>query len=316
MAKRTRIGILGIGAVGGYLGGLLADHYAGSDDTTIVFISKPATAEILRKKGLMLVNPSGDTRVVYAHEVICPGDEAEALDYLLCTVKSYDLQESLAQARNYVSDKTVIIPFLNGVDAEETIRSVYPLNPVAGGCIYLVSRLLGPGQVKETGNIHSLYFGSDHTEREKLLRLKSIFDKAGIECYLSENITRTVWEKFFFTAGMANATSYFNENIGEVLANKEHKALMRALLEELKEIADKKQIVFDGDIVKEVIAKMEKLNPESTSSMHSDFIKGGRTEYLSITGYAVKLGDELHVSTPVFDQIFNALQQRDQLSSS
>ena len=55
---------------------------------------------------------------------------------------------------------------------------------------------------------------------------------------------------------------------------------------------------------------MESLPFESTTSMHSDFQKGGRTEYISITGYAVKLGDDLGIDTPLFDRILQDFEKR------
>jgi 2-dehydropantoate 2-reductase len=46
----TRIGILGLGGVGGYFGGLLAKAYAESDQFEIVFIARGETKKQLQSQ--------------------------------------------------------------------------------------------------------------------------------------------------------------------------------------------------------------------------------------------------------------------------
>jgi 2-dehydropantoate 2-reductase len=48
---------------------------------------------------------------------------------------------------------------------------------------------------------------------------------------------------------------------------------------------------------------MRKLPFETTSSMHNDFQKGGKTEYQSITEYITNLGNQFNIPTPHFDNI-------------
>ena len=44
---KTRIGILGLGGVGGYFGGLLAKAYAKSDSIEIIFIARGETLKVV-----------------------------------------------------------------------------------------------------------------------------------------------------------------------------------------------------------------------------------------------------------------------------
>ena len=61
--SRIRIGILGIGAVGGYFGGLLAHKYFNSETIEIIFIARPKTAEIIRKVGFKLITPEKEYQI-------------------------------------------------------------------------------------------------------------------------------------------------------------------------------------------------------------------------------------------------------------
>ena len=232
------------------------------------------------------------------------------LDLLICAVKSYDLEESMATFGDCITQNTIILPLLNGIDAKDRIKKMYPRAQVIDGCVYLVSRRVEPGVIRELGNIHKMYFGADDVERSRLLRMEELFANAGIDCELSADIRQTIWQKYIFTAAMASLTSYLDMTTGSILANPEHRQLMVGLLAELKQIADREQVFFPGDIIADTIKKMESLPFESTTSMHSDFQKGGRTEYLSITGHAVKLGDDLGIDTPLFDRILLDFEKR------
>ena len=52
---KTRIGILGMGGVGGYFGGLLAKAYAESDAVEIIFIARGETQKTIAQNGLKII---------------------------------------------------------------------------------------------------------------------------------------------------------------------------------------------------------------------------------------------------------------------
>ncbi|MDP2387827.1 MAG: 2-dehydropantoate 2-reductase [Bacteroidota bacterium] len=300
--KKTRIGILGVGGVGGYFGGLLAERYFNSADVEVIFIVRPSSEKIIKEKGLKLITPQNE-KIIFPSLVTSKPDEIGELDYLICTVKSYDLAESLIPLKNSVKRDTILLPLLNGVDSKEIIKTIFPEAVVLDGCVYIVSRLIEPGVVKETGNIHTLYFGSEKTDQPGLKQLERLFLDAGIECFLCDTITSTVWEKFIFISSIASLTSYLNLTIGAILSDGMHKQTLLILLKELKLIADARSIGLQDDVIEKTLKKMGKLPFETTSSMHSDFKKGGKTEYRSLTEYVVKCGNELNIETPGFDRI-------------
>src|ERR1700750_3442994 len=113
---KTRIGILGMGGVGAYFGGFLAEYYSGSEEVEIVFIARPSTAAVIREHGLKLITPDFE-KIIRPHGVASTAAEAGTLDVLICAVKSYDLAESLLPLQSCITAETLILPLLNGVDA-------------------------------------------------------------------------------------------------------------------------------------------------------------------------------------------------------
>ena len=191
----------------------------------------------------------------------------------------------------------------NGVDAQERIKKIVPDNEVLQGCVYIVSMIFSPGTIRRIGFYEKLFFGSKTASFSKMEELQNIFQKAKIESYLVENIDETVWEKFIFISALASATSYLNQNIGEILSNSESKVTYIELLHEIEDVAQAKGLKLPHDIVAQTIQKLEKSPKEATSSMHRDLLAGKNTEALSLTQFVVNEGKKYGVKTPLYEKI-------------
>lgn len=303
---KTRIGILGLGGVGGYFGGLLAKAYFESDDVEIIFIARGETQKAIAADGLKIMTDDSET-IVYPKLVSNNPDEIGKLDYLICATKTYDIEESLLSLKKCITLKTVVLPLYNGVDAPERIEKIFPENEVLQGCVYIISMIISPGTIRKIGFYEKLFFGSKTIPISKLEELQSIFKNAKIESYLVENIEETVWEKFIFISALASATSYLNQNIGEILINKESKNIYVALLYEIEAVAKAKGLQLPTDIVDQTIIKLEKSPKNATSSMNRDLLAGNKTEVTSLTQFVVNEGLKYGVKTPLYKKIANAL---------
>ncbi|RTZ03502.1 2-dehydropantoate 2-reductase [Flavobacterium sp. RSP49] len=302
----TRIGILGLGGVGGYFGGLLAKAYSESDAIEIVFIARGETQKAIAQKGLKIIYEGSET-IVFPSLVSNDPEEIGELDYLICATKTYDIEKSFESIKNCITPNTVILPLYNGVDATTRIQILFPENDVLQGCVYIVSMIVAPGAIKKIGAYEKLFFGSQNAPVSKLKELQSIFEKANIESYLVENIEETIWEKFIFISALASATSYLNQNIGGILNNPENKAVYSSLLNEISAVALAKGLAMPIDIVAQTIAKLEKSPQDNTSSMHRDLLAGNKTEVGSLTEYVVNEGLKYGVDTPIYKQILEQL---------
>jgi 2-dehydropantoate 2-reductase len=306
---KTRIGILGLGGVGGYFGGLLAKAYFLSDIIEVVFIARGETQKAIAQNGLK-ISTDVNQITVFPSLVSNNPDEIGKLDYLICATKTYDIETSFESIKNCIVKNTLILPLYNGVDATERIQKEFPENTILQGCVYIVSMIESPGVIKKTGPYEKLFFGSKNGPFSKLNDLQSIFKNAGIDSYLVANIEETVWEKFIFISALATATSYLNQNIGEILNNSDNKAVYISLLNEITAVALAKGLTVPNDIVAQTIIKLEKSPQHSTSSMHRDVLAGHKTELNSLTEYVVKQGVKNGVATPFYQKILEKLSQK------
>lgn len=305
MANPFKVVVVGIGGVGGYFGGLLAKKYAGSPEVDIVFIARKEHLNHIRQHGLRIIK--GNETIVATPALATDNlDEVGKADLVLLCTKSYDLEDTLEQIRPCIGTNTLLLPLLNGVDADERIKAILPDAAVLKGCVYIVSRLKEPGTVVNLGNIQTLYFGQDHAADERLLSLERLFKQASIEATLSDNISVVQWEKFIFISPIATATTCFNSTIGAVMANQE--AEVRELIEEARQIAQAEGIAVDPDIHEKTLQKLKTLPFEATSSMHSEFRSGRkRTELASLTEYVVRAGKRWGIPTPAYSRMYESI---------
>ena len=97
MAK-LRIAFSGIGAVGGYYGGMVAARYQGTIKADIFFIARGENLKAIREKGLQM---QLGIRTIHTAPALATDNPAEIgpVDYLFCCTKSYDLEENIQQLK-------------------------------------------------------------------------------------------------------------------------------------------------------------------------------------------------------------------------
>ena len=306
---KTKIAIVGTGGVGGFIGGLLARFYENSDEVSVYFISRGKALESIRKNGIEI---EADCGHFFARPAPATDDSTQigTMDYVLFCTKAYDVKGGITQIMPCIGPDTVIIPFLNGVDSVETIRGMLPDNQVWYGCVYVVAYILTPGHIKESTNGYRYYFGHPDADKEKVRILAEIFSRADICARASENIEIRVWDKFAFISTVATVTSYTDKTYGEILSEPEYRSMLMNLLAEFKAVAAAENKPLSEDITHAVVAQMEKIPPQTTTSMQRDFRAGRNTELESLTGYIVRKAKENVLTVPTYEVMYKTLSEK------
>lgn len=302
--KKYTIAILGIGGVGGYIGGKLAA--AGLPHLRIIFIARGQTLDILRRDGLKLIAEEGE---IVARPALASDDPMEIgpIDLLVCSVKSYDLNDSLLHYKGCFTPATVILPLLNGIGIAEKIRKIIPGIAIWEGLIYIVARQVEKGVVKQTGTLKEIIFGSNTAPARDMQTVAGIFGEAGLAATVSPHIDLEIWRKFLFISVMATLTSYYHSPIGEIRGDPAKAVNIQQLMKELQAVAVANGIPITDQLVAVVLERIAGLPAGTTTSMYADFQKGGSTEAEELTGDVVRLGERLGVPTPVYLEMYHGL---------
>lgn len=305
----TKIVVVGTGGVGGFIGGKLAKHYTPDSSIKVCFLSRGEALKNIRQHGLVVDAQQGSFT---AYPAIATDSAAEIgpADYILLCTKAYDIERAVEQIRPMITPRTVILPFLNGVDSAERIKAVLPGQPVWDGCVYIVAYIVSPGRIAERTNGYRYMFGAQDNPDPRQDELQALFTEADIRAYHMPDIQRRVWDKFAFISTVATATSYTDEPYGVVLDTPSYRKQFESLLEEFQSVARKKGISLSEGIAQKVIDQMERIPADTTTSMQRDFRAGKNTELESLTGYIVREGERLGVPTPVYDLMYASLLKR------
>lgn len=131
--EEKRIAVIGIGGVGGYMAGMLAKAYP-----HVTMVARGARAESICEKGLVL-HSDYKGEIVARPERVVPVTEMGEQDYIFICVKNYSLAEVCESIRDMVTEDTVIVPVMNGVDPGERIRTLIGRGTVVDSLIYTVA---------------------------------------------------------------------------------------------------------------------------------------------------------------------------------
>lgn len=307
--EKTKIAILGLGGVGGFYGGKLAKHYADSSHVEIYFIARGAHLNVIRENGIRVISDEGEFTAKPNLATDRPS-EIGVMDYIVLTTKSYDLTNSIELIKPCIGEKTVILPLLNGGDITERIRSILPESTVWSGCSYIVSRKIEPGVIKSSGSYTKLVFGYDQGINEQTKWFENLLKEADIDVTLSPNIRESIWKKFFFISVTASLTSYFNVGFNELVNTRERLDTTAGMAEEFLKVAKAEGISLNENGAEEVVARSEALPTGATTSMHSDFKAGNRTEVETLTGVIVQLAHKHHIRVPIYETVYNKLKKQ------
>lgn len=302
-----RIGIIGLGGVGGYYGGKLALAAQALPGYEVIFMMRGEAAKTVAAQGLQVITPSAAFR---AHPALVADkpEEIGPLDFLLFCTKGYDLQDAAQQYSACIKPGTIVLPLLNGVENTALLQQLLPQAEVWKGCTYIVSRITAPGQITERGSFNELLFGMPGNARQHWFT--DLLDAADINYTNSSNIDLVIWRKFLFICAIGTMTSYLDLSIGAILEHSEHRATLVALMKEIITLAEASGIAPGDQVLEETLAKMGSLPYETTSSLHDDFKNHKRTELEALPGYVVRAAKAKGLVVPQHEQIYNELKQR------
>ena len=305
-----RIGIIGIGGVGGYYGGRLALKYTGRSEHEVIFFARGAHLAAIRKDGLKLVTVDAEYVVRPTQATDNPG-EMGRLDLALFCTKSYGLEDAARAVSRNLDYDSVVLPLLNGVDITDRLRAVLPQATVLYGGVFISCAIQGPGLVKQAGGTGQLFFGPDNpADVEKYRPIEALLQGAGIKAELSADALLPLWTKYIFIGPMAGVTSMTGKPFGEVLAGAAERTMVEGMMKEVEAVARRKGVHFPPDIVQASLGKAAAFAPTTKTSMQLDYERGNPTELDIFIAYMVKAGKELGIPVPLHEKVYAELKKR------
>jgi 2-dehydropantoate 2-reductase len=291
MKEIKTVALVGLGAIGCYIAGGITKAI-GYDNFRVIAEGK--RKERIEKDGVVI------NGVLHNFQVVSPNIKTTPADLVIVITKMPQLEEALEAIKNQVSENTMIISLLNGVESEQIISKIYGEEKV----IYSVTR----AAVTKVGNmvtynpeIAYIEFGEkiNNELSERVQALSRLFDAAGIRYIIPKDMIRAIWKKFMCNVSENQSSAILGIPFGAWHDNIYANYVREAVMYEVIEVAQKLGIaLFPEDLIPQR-ELLKKINANAKTSMLQDIEAGRKTEVEMFSGTMLRLGKELGVPTPI-----------------
>jgi 2-dehydropantoate 2-reductase len=287
----NKIFILGAGAIGSVLGGLL------SEKNDVTLIGNRAHVDAVNSNGLSV---SGDVVASFHVHADTKIRQVPEKTLIFLTTKAYDSERAIREVRSLLRNDTLILVLQNGLGNEEIVRRVAGAKAkVLRGITTMAAEFFKPGEVEywkgETAIAHD-------APADKVAQT---LNASMLKTTLSENIKHEIWSKVVVNSVVNPLTAIFrvrNREIGtQPLANVRHH-----IVRECIQVGKAEGIAFPRGLEKKI--NREILVHANFSSMCQDIFKRKKTEIDFLNGRIVELGRKHGVLTPVNEALVDFIK--------
>ena len=312
-----RIGIIGAGAIGGYVGVKLA--LAGND---VSFLVRGANLAAIRRDGMKLVLHDGSEHV--ARNVVATNDYAAAgvQDIVVIAVKAHQVEAIAAELPKLVGPDTLVVTMQNGIPfwyfhehggalAGSVVRSVdpdglllrsLPLRQIIGSVVYPACELIAPGVVRHVEGERFPIGELDGAPSERVQRVSRCFEAAGLKSPVLEDIRAEIWLKLWGNLTFNPISALAHATLAGICRYPLARELAADMMREAQAVANKLGIGFRVTLERR-IAGAEKVGEHKTS-MLQDVEAGRAPEIDALVGSVAELGRLTGTATPHIDTVY------------
>jgi 2-dehydropantoate 2-reductase len=292
-----KIAVLGAGAMGSVIGGLLAKA---GNEVTLIDVSKPAI-DAINADGLKIEDKAGTVETVGLRATDRPGSVG-VVDLLLVFVKCYHTETAVTDALPMIGSHTTVLSLQNGWGNGPRIAKIVGEDKLLLGVCYHSATVAAPGHVLHAGKGMTFIGEVNGKMTERLARVAKAFTGAGIEVTTTPEVLKEIWSKLALNVCTLPTSALLRFYAPQLVQHDAMLDLMRSLLCEVVAVAQTQGIPLDFDERWEAITGLlKRCGPTAKSSMLQDVEKGRHTEIDVINGAIVEAGRRLSIATPYND---------------
>jgi 2-dehydropantoate 2-reductase len=312
-----KIAIIGVGAIGGYVGTRLA--LAGED---VTFIARGANLEALRTNGIRLLNTNGTEESVPRVKATDNYADVGPQDMVVLAMKAHQVEAVTADVPKLFGPQTVVIPMQNGipywyfhghsgalagtrvksVDPSGAIYDNIPCERVIGCVVYPAAELLAPGVIKHVEGNRFPVGEPDGTTSERVSQVARCLVNGGMQAPILSDIRSEIWLKLWGNLSFNPISALSRATLAGICQYPPSRAIAAAMMSEAQSVANQLGVKFRVSLEKR-IAGAEKVGHHKTSMLQD--VEAARTlEVDALLGSVVELARRTDTPTPHMDTVY------------
>ena len=259
LIEQPKVTVIGAGAIGGWLGALLAQ--AGAQ---VSAVARGQTLATLQRDGLTLRSADGEQSVPV--QAVASGESLGPQDLVILAVKAPALPEVAPLVTPLLGPDTVVLTAMNGVpwwffeggfggalhgtrlqtiDPTGAIASAIPARHVVGGVVHASCSTDAPGIVRHHfGN--GLIIGEPAGgASERVQALASLLQRAGLAATVSPRIQKDIWYKLWGNMTVNPVSALTGATTDRILDDELVRQFISTVMLEAKAIGERIGIPID-----------------------------------------------------------------------
>lgn len=301
-----KIGVIGIGALGGYLSTMLCKAY-----NEVYIISDGEKMKNIIENGITLNSDIHGNFNVNPHMVTNNPYNVGIVDVMFVCVRGSSLKSVARLIQPMIGDYTVVVPLGCGVDSGTRLFSYLNKGKILESVAYIRARSLETGVIFHK-NSSTRFIISSNKRRPvydiNLEIVQNILIKSGINCEIREDVEAEAWNRYVFNCAFNITDSYYDVGVKGILEDRMKFETFCKIAKECESIGRSKGVNLHKNIYKATIDYLKKLSKWTISSMHNDIIHGRRIEIEQYCYDLCRMGEETGISTPYIKMACNKLK--------
>lgn len=313
--------VFGAGAVGGFVGGMVA-----RTDAEVSLIARGDHLAALRTNGLRIVTPEEEFTV--SPPATDNPAELGPQDIVFLSTKAHALTAAAEAMRPLIGPDTIVVSAQNGIPFwyfhahgggrdGHVLQTVDPGGRIADaigcarviGCVITSSNVVAePGVIRNIGNRTFAIGEPDGSTSQRVQDLSALLTAAGLDAPIHDAIRSEVWVKMWGNVSFSPMAALTMSKLGPLVEGEDLLQLGITIMEEVQAVGEALGVVFHQQIA-DRIEGTRKVADHKTSILQ-DLEAGRPMEVDGITGAVVELGRLTGVETPMIDLIYALLRQR------
>jgi 2-dehydropantoate 2-reductase len=274
----------------------------------VTLIGRTQHVEAIKRDGLFI-----DSIHFKEHVSISASTELAAVrdaQLVLFAVKTVDTEDTAKLLAPYLAPETNVVSLQNGVDNAERMDFAAGIQAISA-VVYIAAEMSGAGQIKHSGR-GDLVIGNSVSNQgaseSELAEIAQTFERAGVPCRISQNITLELWTKLIMNCAYNALSALSRARYGRLVADAGSLEVMKQVVAEGVAVGDASGVHLPADKLIAAVVELGRVVPEALSSTAQDIARGKPTEIDSLNGFLVRRGAEMGVPTPVNQTLYSLVK--------
>ena len=293
--------ILGAGSIGSLFAAALSD--AGCP-TTLLTRNNVRKTEGTEPAGTFYLRQNSQQRKFELP--VSPASDDSYISHLLLTTKAYDAGAALAGVAHRMDERSIVLILVNGMGVLQELQAEHCLLQYYCGTTTEGAYRHSPKEYIHAGTgVTKIGGGTSATPPAWFNQ----WQKTTLTCSWEADIAQTLWQKLAVNCAINPLTALHQCKNGELLQTAELSEKLRLLCDEIAAISSAAGHTATAQNIHREVEEVITKTARNRSSMLQDVMAKKPTEIQYISGYMVKIAEQLGIPAPINSELLLSIRE-------